>query len=319
MALGENGYVGFGVESVPGEAASITHYLPTVRAFTGEDTDDDMAPEYIHDSRDLTVSMPGPKSVSGTMETDLTTVDIVPLLQSAWGATATDGSAYSGGGYQFDFVPGAKVVAVTVESNSDDLLVKTYTGVRIDGLEIKAAYGELVTASWNLEGVDNLTSAEEPDSPTYTDTSPLSFTGAEVFIDGTQSATIKDVTFGVNGNHERIGVLRKTRAWSRMSHGRRDIMLSFTADFINADEVDRFDAADWFEVILNFEGDTVGTNVERLTITLPKCRYIRGGGPLQPGQLEQSLECRVLKPVGQAIFTATLISKQNSALAGRVA
>jgi hypothetical protein len=104
-----------------------------------------------------------------------------------------------------------------------------------------------------------------------------------------------------------------------MSHGKRDVVLSFTADFINADEVDRFDAADWFAVILNFEGDPVGTNVERLTVTLPKCRYIRGGVPLQPGQLEQSLECRVLKPVGGNVFTATLISKQNSSLAGRVA
>lgn len=311
MSLGALGYVGYKREATAGTAVVPTRFLP-VSAFSVEDTDDYILPEQIRGSRDFSVAMAAPYNVSGSMDMELIPNDIGALLESAFAATVST-SAYSGGGYEHTFTPGSEDVACTFESSANGVLVMRYSGVRVNTLEIKGAFGEIVTAAFGLEGVSRAVQESEL-SPSYAAVDPFHFSGASVKTDGTENATVKDFTFGVNNNIERIGTLRKTRSWKRMAQGMREVSLSLTLDFTDRAEHDRFTAGDTFEVVLHLEGGFVsGTSGPKntLVITVPAVRWTKVGVPLSAGDfLEQTVEATITKPAGSDIFTAVLVNNE---------
>jgi len=315
MSLGALGYVGYGKETVEGTQVAPTKYLP-VTSFSVDDSNDFIVPDQIRHSRDRYIAMPAPFNISGSMEMELIPVDVASLLRSAWAATVNT-SAYAGGGYQHAYTPGSAEPTFTFEPSAADILVMRYGGCRINTLEIKAAFGEIVMATFGIEGV-NRTKQGSASSPTYTDVTPLHFTGVDIKVaSGTILPTVKDFTFGVNNNIERIGTLRKTRAWKRLALGMREVSLAMTLDFTDTSEYDRFLNETIFDVDFHLEGTTalsgMGTNKPLLRIQVPNVRWNKVGLPLSAADyLEQSVEALVVAPIGGNIFTATLVNNEPS-------
>lgn len=313
MSLGALGYVGYGVESTEGTFVAPTKFLP-VSSFSFEDTNDYIVPDQIRNTRDRSVAMAAPYMTSGSMEMELIPYDISTLLKSAFAASVTT-SAYAGGGYQHALTPGDTSPTLTFESNAADILVMRYGGIRVNTLEIKAAFGEIVTSSWGLEGTTRQSQGSTQTTQTYTDVLPLHFTGADVFVGGSQNVMVKDYTFMVGNNLDRIGTLRKTRSWRRTALGMRDTGLSATLDFTDAVEYDRFLNENEFVVKLFMESGTtglplMGSNKPILELTLNRVRWNKVGIALSAGDyLEQSVEALVLKPMTSGnVFDAKLIN-----------
>jgi hypothetical protein len=312
MSLGSIGYVGYGVESVEGTAVAPTKYLP-VSSFSFEDTNDYIVPDQIRGDSDRYVAMAAPYMTSGTMELELIPNDIASLLKSAAAGSVVT-SAYAGGGYQHVITPGNVSPTFTFESSAAGILVMRYGGIRVNTLEVNAAFGEIVTSTWGLEG----TTREKMGSETaeaYADVMPFHFSGAQVKIAGTVMAHVKDFQFSVGNNIDRIGTLRRTRNWRRTALGMRDVGLSATLDFTDASEQDRFLAETFFTVELLLEGESgvsgMGSNKPALKIEIPKVRWNVSGIALSAGDfLEQSAEALILKPAGSPIFTMTLVNNE---------
>lgn len=315
MTLGALGYVGYGVEDTDGEFVTPTNFLP-VSNFSFEDTNDFMKPSQIRRSRDYSIAMVAPYNVSGSMDMELIPTDVASLLRSAWSATV-DSGAYSGGGYEHVYTPASEMPTFTFEADSgDDILIMEYSGVRVNTLEIKAAFGEIVTATFGLEGI-NRKKVTDVHEPTFSDVVPFHFTGVDVHTDGAVNPSVKDFTFGTNNNLTRIGTLRRTRAWRAMRFGMRDVTLAMTLDFQDTQEYDKFDQETIFDVDLFLEGGAgqagMGTNRPVLRIEIPNVRYNKVGGALAAADyLEQATETLIVRPIGGDIFTGTLITSEDT-------
>jgi hypothetical protein len=313
MTLGALGYVGYGVEETDGTFVTPTKFLP-VSNFSFEDTNEFIVPDQIRRSRDRYIAMVGPYNVSGSAEMELIPTDVATLLRSAWAATVSSG-AYSGGGYEHVYTPASEAPTLTFEAASgDDILILQYAGVRVNTLEIKAAFGEIVTATFGLEGIDRR-KVEDPSTPVFTDVVPFHFTGADVKTGGAANANVKDFTFGTNQNLTRIGTLRRTRAWRAMRFGMREVTLGMTLDFQDGSEYDKFAAEEIFDVDLFMEGadglSGMSSNAPILRIEIPNVRYNKVGSPLSAADyLEQATETLVIAPIGGDIFTATLVTNE---------
>jgi hypothetical protein len=193
-----------------------------------------------------------------------------------------------------------------------------YAGVRVNTLEIKAAFGEIVTASFGLEGL-NRQKKVSPATPSYTNVLPFHFTGADVHVSsGTLLTTVKDFTFGSNNNFTRIGTLRRTRAWKRMAFGMREVTLAMNLDFTEDSEYDRFLNETIFDVDLFMEGQVglsgMGVNTPVLRLQPTNVRWNRVSIPLSAGDyLSQAVEALVISPIGGNIFTGTLVNTETAA------
>ena len=311
MTLGSLGYVGYAKESEEGNLVAPSIFLP-VSSFDFEDTNDYIIPDQLRGHRSRSVAMASPYAVSGSMDLELVPNGIASLLKSAFAAEVTSG-AYTGGGYEHVFEPGNASDTFTFEASAADVLIRRWGGVRVNTFEMNAAFGEIVTASFGLEGTTRGTTPT-PAEEDYADVEPFHFTGASVKVAGVQLATVKDFTFGTSNNIDRIGTLNKTRNWRRTALGMFDVNLSATLDFEDDAEYERFLAEDEFEVQLHLEGGIVaGTKRNTLHITLPRVRWQGIGLPLGATDfLEQSVTALVLKPAGAPIFEARLVNSEAS-------
>lgn len=313
MTLGALGYVGYGIETVEGTPVAPTIFLP-VSSFSFEDTNDYLIPDQIRGTRDRYTLMPAPYMTSGTMDMELVANGIGPLLRSAFASAdaLVTTSAYSGGGYQHVFVPGNASPTFTFESSAADILVMRYGGIRVNTLEIAAAFGEIVTASWGLEGTTRAKQGS-PSTESYPAGLPFSFAGASVKVAGTEVGNVKSFSASVGNNIERIGTLRKTRSWKRTALGMRDLGLSLTMDFTDTADYDLFLAETEFSVQLHLEGTAgesgYGTNKPTLVLTYPRVRWGSVGVPISTTDyLEQSVEAIVLRGSSGNAVDVTLIS-----------
>jgi len=319
MTLASVGYVGYGVESTEGVTVAPTVFLPA-SSFSFDSTNDYIIPEQLRGSRDRSVAMVSPYSVSGTMDMELPYSGIRPLLKSALAAEGTiTTSAYSGGGYQTVFTSGSSATPTfTFESGAgEDILIMRYGGIRVNTMEIRAAFGEIVTSTWGLEG----TTREKQGSAStesYAAGLPFHFTGASVSRDGVDLLNIKDFTFNIGNNIERIGTLRKTRTWRRTALGMRDVGLSCTMDFTDTADYDLFLAETEFAVKLHMTSTEVvaGTNKAILQIDIPRVRWNMVNAPLNAGDyIEQAVEATILRPFnGNPIVTVTMVNTESTSV-----
>jgi hypothetical protein len=312
IGIGALGYVGYAKEVTEGLALAPTMYLP-VMSFNFPENNDYLTPLDVRGNRDISVAMQAPFNVSGTMDLNLPVNDIGYLLKSAFAATVST-SAYSGGGYTHVMTPAGVTDTFTFEESHQAVLIRRYSGVRVNTLSVKSTFGEIVTASFGLEGTTRSKFTGTAAVPAYasTSTTPLHFIGSYVKIGGVDSVLVKDLTFGVNNNISRIGVLMASRAYRRMAFGPRNVTLSMSMDFYDGTEYDRVVNDTEFAVSLVFEGPigigSAGASKTYLQIDLPRVKYSTMGSPLNAGDvLSQDFECTVLKPnSASAIFTATL-------------
>lgn len=316
--LANVGYVGYAVETTEGDLTVPNIFLP-VSSFNFDSTNEYITPDQLRGHRDRSVAMAAPYAVSGTMDMELPPAGIGPLLKSAFAHNGTiTASAYTGGGYEHVFSPGnAEDLTFAFESSAADILFMRYGGIRVNTLEINAAFGEIVTASWGLEGT---TRAKQVSGQveSYDAALPFHFDGASVQVNSSPVANIKNFTFNVGNNVERVGTLRKTRSWYRTTFGMRDMGLSATMDFQNTTDYDLFLAETEFPVLLNMEAGIIpgGTSRYTLEISIPRVRWNTVNAPLSAGEMiEQSVEAIILRPTnGDPIATVTLIDNDSNDL-----
>ncbi len=317
MTLGALGYVGYGKETTEGTTVAPTLFLP-VSSFSFEDTNDYIIPDQIRHHRDRQVLVAAPYATSGTMDMELITTGIGPLLRSALSAADPDiaTTAYTGGGYQHVITPGNGGPTFTFESSLADILVMRYGGIRVNTLEVSGAFGEIVTASFGLEGTTRVKQVTPATVVDIAET-PLAFSGASVKVAGANIGNVKAFTWSVGNNLDRIGTLRKTRAWKRTALGMRDVGLSLTMDFTDTADYDLFLAETEFSVEIHLEGPTAPagstgwtTAKPALVLSFPRVRWGTVGVPLSSTDyLEQSVEAVVMKPSSGAVMTATLVNQ----------
>lgn len=321
MSIATLGYVGYGVETTEGTFVSPTIFLP-VTSFSFDDSNEYLVPDQIRGSRDRTIAMAGPYTVSGNMEMELVPNGIAALLKSAFasqGSTATTDLA-ANSAYRHVFTPGNESPYFTFEANAADVLIRKYGGLRVNTLEINGAFGEIIRATFGLEGTTRGTTSLPGSSETFSQVVPFTFSGAYVSIAGSEVANVKSFTFGVNNNIDRVGTLRKTRSYRRTMLGMRDVTLSMALDFSTQDgstDYDRFLNETEFAVMLFMEGTYVtGTSgiKNSLKIEIPRVRYSTTSIPISGTDfIEQSVECQILRPTnGNDILTATLINSETS-------
>ena len=313
------GYVGYGVESVEGTLVAPTLFLP-VSSFNFDSTNDYVIPEQLRGSRDRYISMAAPYSVSGTMDMELVPNDIRPLLKSAIAHSGTiTPSAYQTSAYQSTFTPGSNDGdTFTFEASAADILFMRYGGIRVNTLSISAAFGEIVTASWGLEGTTRAKQVSGT-SESYDSVLPFHFTGADVKVNDVVVSNIKNFEFSIGNNLERIGTLRKTRDWYRTTYGMRDVGFSATMDFQDTADYDLFLAETEFEVDIHLEGGFVtGSSGPRnqLRIVIPRVRWNMVNAPLSAGEfIEQSVEANIMRPLNNdPIFVLDLINNESTAV-----
>lgn len=315
MTLGALGYVGYGVETTEGTTVAPTIFLP-VTSFSFEDTNDYIVPSQVRGNRDRSVLMAAPYMTSGSMDMELVPNGIGPLLRSAFSASgaAVTSSAYAGGGYQHVFVPGNTSPTYTFESSAADILVMRYGGIRVNTLDISGAFGEIVTASWGLEGTTRVKQGT-PATETFPDVQPFSFVGASIKVAGANIANAKSFSISVGNNIERIGTLRKTRSWRRTALGMRDLGLSLAMDFTDTADYDLFLAETEFSVEIHLEGSAgstgLGTNKPALVLGFPRVRWGSVGVPISTEDyLEQSVEAIIMRPATGNAVDVTLVNNE---------
>lgn len=310
------GYVGYGIESTEGVLVAPTIFIPA-NAVSFDSTNDFITPQQLRGSRDKSIKMASPYSVSGTMGMELVPNGIASLLASAFSSSGNiASSAYSGGGYQHIFTPGNSSPTFTFETSAADILVMRYGGIRVNTLDISATFGEIVTSSWGLEG----TTREKQvgtSSESFSQVLPFHFTGADVRRDGTTIANVQNFTFTVGNNIERRGTLYKTRSWRRTLLGTRDVGLTMTMDFEDDDDYDLFLAESEFAVTIHLEADYItGSSGPKntLVISIPRVSYNMVNAAMNAGDfITQDVECTIVRPLnGNPIFTATLINSEST-------
>jgi hypothetical protein len=306
------GYVGYGVEVTEGTIVAPTVFLPA-NAVSFDSTNEYIMPSQLRGSRDKSIKMASPYSVSGTMSMELVPTGIGSLLVSALSSKGTVATTSLGAGaYQHIFTPGSSSPTFSFETSLADVLVMRYGGVRVNTLEISAAFGEIVTSSWGLEGT---TRAKQggASAETYASVLPFHFTGAYVFQNSVQIDNVQNFSFSTGNNVDRRGTLRKTRSYRRTLLGPRDVGLSMAMDFENTTDYDLFLAETEFTLRLNLEGDyIVGSSGQKygLFIDLPRVGYNAINAPLTAGDfITQDVECSIARPLnGDPIMTVTLIN-----------
>lgn len=317
VGIGGLGYVGYGVESTEGTAVAPTKFL-AVNSVSFSDSNEYLTPMQIRGNRDMSVAMPAPYQVTGSMELAMVPDDIGYLLKSAFAASVVT-SPYAGGGYTHVFTPGNTSPTFTFETSAQGYLLMRYSGVRVNTFELKAAFGEIVTASFGLDGIDRAKYTGAAATPSYATNSvtPFHFNTSTVSVGGSANANVKDYTFNINNNVEHIGTLRATRGYRRVALGARNVGLSMALDFQDATEYDRLLNDNEFAVSLYMEGGNLSQQAKAtsLKIDLPRVKYRTVGVPLTAGDfITQDVECQVIKPVVSAtpIATVTLVSSDAS-------
>lgn len=315
IGIGALGYVGYGVEVTEGLAVAPTKFL-AVNSVNFSDSNDYLTPMQIRQTRDMVVAMPAPFQVAGTSELSFPVDDIAQLLKSAFAAAVVT-SAYAGtSAYTHVLTPGNSSPTFTFETSAQNQLIMRYSGVRVNTLELKAAFGEIVTGTLGLDGIERAKHTGGAASPTYAATSvtPLHFNGATVTIASVANSFVKDWTMNVNNNVEHIGSLRATRAYRRVALGAREIGLGMTLDFETSAEYDRLLDDSEFAVSLYLQGPVITgqtTKFTSLLVNLPRVKYKTVGLPINSGDfLSQDVECTVLKPVASDIATITLVNHE---------
>lgn len=308
------GYVGYAVETVEGDLTAPNIFLPA-NAFSVDSTNEYITPSQLRGSRDKSIKMASPYSVSGSMGLELVPNGIASLLVSAissgaYGSTVT--SAYSGGGYQHVMSAGNVSPTFAFESSAADILVMRYGGIRVNTLEIAATFGEIVSSTWGLEGTTRAKQGSTQ-AETYHAGNPFHFDGVDIRRDGVQVANVQNFTFSIGNNVDRRGTLRKTKSWKRTLLGTRDVGLSLTFDWEDDDDYDLFLAETEFAIKLHFvSGFITGSSGPKntLVIDLPRVSYNMINAPLNAGDfITQDAECTILKPTnGDPIATFTLVN-----------
>lgn len=317
MTLASLGYVGFGIESTEGTFVSPSTYLP-VTSFSFDDSNDYMVPDQIRGSRDRSIALPGPYSTSGSLDIELVPNGIVPLIYSALAADSASTSTYytSPTSYYIHSLTAGKdsPYTFTFESSAGDILYRRYGGIRVNTMEIQASFGEIVTASFGLEGTTRAIYSGPYASESFAQVVPFHFTDSKIQLASVDKVNVKSFTFGINNNIDRIGTLRRTRAYKRTVMGMRDVSLSMTLDFQDATDYQRFLDEDEFSITLDFEAGYIsGTSGPKysFTISIPRVRYNNTSVPISGGDyIEQSVDCQILRPLdGSPILTAVLQNK----------
>ncbi len=319
-SLADIGQVGYGLETTEGVIVAPTIALP-VNSFDISSTNTYITPRQIRGSRDVYVKMPSAYSVSGTMAMELASPGVGPLWISALSARGgVTTSAYSGGGYQHVLVPGNDSPTFSFETSAADILIMQYGGIRINTLDIHAAFDEIVTASFGLEGTTRAKkTVQTKTSLTGDTTNPFHFIGASAKLGGVAMGNVKLFDFTLGSNIDRVGVLNKTRAWNRTNLGARDVGLTATFDFQNGNDYDHFLAEDEFDVEIHLEGDYIaGTSGPKHTvkIAIPRVSWRMVNAPLTAGSLiEQAVEAVIVRKMDQTpVVTVTLVTTDATLL-----
>lgn len=314
VGIGALGYFGYGKESTEGTGVAPTKFLPAT-SINFNDSNDYLTPLTIRKSRDTSIAMPAPYITQGTVEMPLVIDDIGMLIKSAFAATISSSQYLTTSAYTHVITPSSTSQTFSIETSAQDLLIMRYTGVRVNTLELRAAFGEIVTATWGFDGISRAKQAGTT-TATYAATSvtPLHFTGASVTVNA-GNPYAKDVTLSVNNNVEHIGSLNATRSYSRVAMGQRDINLSMSMDFQSSSDYDLLLNDTEFAVNLLFTGPTIAAGASTyLQVNLPRVKYRTVGVPISAGDfISQDVECTVLKPTSGDVATVTLRNNEATA------
>lgn len=320
VGVGALGYVGYGIESVEGTAVAPTIFL-AVDSVSFPDTNDYLYPIQVKGSRFHNVAMPAPFNIVGTIEMEAVPDGIGALIRSAFaagGASNINSSPYSGGGYTHVFTPGLLSDTFTFETSAQDYLMMRYSGCRVNTLELKSSFGEIVKASWGIDGIGRA-KENTPATPLYAPSAetPFHFNQAVVSIGGSASGLVKDISIQTNNNVAHIGTLRATRAYKRVAMGVFDMMGKMTLDFQDGSEHDRLLNDSEFALSYYVEGPLLspgtGTAKTSLLIQCPRVKYKTSGIPINAGDfISQDIDITMLQPTGGAIATVTLVTNDAS-------
>lgn len=265
MPSASYGYVGVGVETVPGTSVAPTGFLP-VKSVNFNIDQEDITFREIAGSRQAQQSFAGSIRPSVSITSALYPSKAYGLLlQALFGAVVSGVEATSPTAKRHVFGDAATLPSLSFERSDSavagqGLIHQRLPGCKVESISFSAEFGSDVEIQMEAQG---LTFPEKPSSKPGAGTillptmSPFIFSDLEIEIDGAPSNLFKSINFDFTNTLEPQETLRKTRNAYAIHEGPLECTLSGTMVYEDNSIYDKFADASDFAVVARFESEVI--------------------------------------------------------------
>lgn len=309
---GSFGTYGFKTEVTPGTPVVVDTFIPILSAgFQVEDAK--LQSQGLRGQNFAGCVKDGPRTISGSFESELFGVGIASLLRHMFGTVATTGA----GPYVHTYTIGSLgSLAFTAEEAIPNGAGTTYgfkyAGSKFADWSLNVATGELVKISGNISAQSVVTGAA-PAVASYAESCPFSFVDASLTLDGTPVAEAESVSLNVNQalrtDSHRLGS-RNIR--NQAHNGFKEVTGEFEVEFTDLTLADLYlSGADAALVI------TLDNGTESLVITLPTIKLTGSMPELNgPDVVKQAIPFMAYNELGVSadVMSAVLTTSEATAV-----
>lgn len=296
------GYVGLGVESLPGVSVAPESFLP-VKSVNFNIDQEDITFREIAGSRQAQQSFAGSIRPSVSLTSALYPSKAYgTLLRALFGSVATNPSGASAVAKAHVFGDSAVLPSLSFERSDSaragqGLLHQRIPGCKIESMSFSAEFGSDVEVQIEAQG---LTFPEKPASKPAEGTillpsmSPFIFSDLEIDVDGTPNNLFKNISFDFTNTLEPQETLRKTRNAYSIHEGPLECTLSGTMVFEDNSIYDKFENASEFAVVARFESEMADEDTQTryaIEFSWPKVKVNNFDIPMEAeGVMEADVE-----------------------------
>lgn len=297
MAQASFGYLGVGVESVPGTAVAPTKFIPV------KNVDFPVAVDFI-EVKEIRGLRSGYNNFDGPIRPDVSfTTSLYPagfmgvLLKGLFGAVTTAAAGASATAKTHTFADAATIPSLSFERSDhrtlgSGVLFERLNGVKVESLGFKANYGDDVEVSFKGQGLDfPTTPGSKPGSfAAYPAMDPMIFSNAALSVDAVANNYFKSISFEFTNEIQRQEALRGSRTAYKIYEGGLACTLSGSLIFEDSSMYTKFKNSTAMAIKATFTGaviDVPNSISYVLDVTWPKVKISKFGAELTAGNVTE--------------------------------
>jgi hypothetical protein len=256
------GYIGFGLESVPGVATYPRLFLPAETANVSYSRGSE-ASRLLKRSVERTYLTQGVEEVNVRLSTQMVSAGLGMIFRSLLSTPGT--TVAQGTNFLHQFFPQNVQSYVSTETATEGTFVTRHAGMMVESATISCSFGEPANVDISLVGLssERMTEMWNPD---FYEVEPLTFKNAKIMKNDVELAQIISYTIDVSNSLTRNTLLSKNRSSRGFLLVGRDIDTSLEIDGYDTEFFD--EVANENEVSLVFE--LYNDINDAVTITLPR-------------------------------------------------
>lgn len=305
------GTYGFKTETTPGTPVAVDTFIPILSAgFQVED--DKLQSQGLRGQNFAGCVKDGPRSISGSFETELFGVGIASMLKHMFGTVNTTGA----GPYEHTYTIGslgnlAFTAEEAIPNGAGTKYGFKYAGCKFTDWSLSVSTGELVTISGNISAQSVATGAT-PAVASYAESCPFSFVEASLTLDGDPVAEAESVSLNVDQALRTDGHRLGSRNIRNQSHnGFKSVTGEFEVEFSDLTLADLYLSGADAALALTLDNGT-----ESLVITLPTIKLTGSMPELNgPDVVKQTIPFMAYNELGVSgdVMTAVLTNGEATA------